>query len=42
MVCDIAAGLIAIGILVTNVVSFLLGYKQREMEYRNAEKNLER
>lgn len=42
MTCDIAAGLLGIGILVTHVASFLLGYKQREMEYRNAEKDLER
>ena len=42
MTCDISAGLLGIGILVANVVSFLLGYKQQEMEYRNAEKDLER
>lgn len=42
MTCDIAVGLIGIGIFVTHVVSFLLGYKQREMEYRNAEKKSER
>lgn len=40
MTCDIAAGLIVMGIFATNAASFLLGYRQREMELKNAEKNL--
>lgn len=40
MICEITAGLIVMGIFATNAVSFLLGYRQREMELRNAEKNL--
>lgn len=39
MICDIAAGLIMMGIFVTNAISFVMGYKQREMELQNAEKN---
>ena len=42
MSCEIVAGLVAMGIFVTNAISFVLGYIQREMELENAEKNLER
>lgn len=34
MICDIATGLLIIAIFATNAISFLMGYKQREMELR--------
>lgn len=42
MTCEIVAGLAVMGIFVMNAISFVLGYMQREMELRNAEKNLKR
>lgn len=42
MICEIAAGLIVMGIFATNAISFIMGYRQREMELENAEKNLKR
>lgn len=42
MICEIVAGLVAMGIFVTNAISFVLGYMQREMELRNDETYIER
>lgn len=42
MICDIATGLLIIAIFATNTISFVMGYRQREMELENAEKNLKR
>lgn len=39
MICDILTGLLIIAIFATNAISFVMGYKQREMELGNAEKN---
>lgn len=39
---DIAFGLFVVVFAVCNAASFILGYIQRGMELRNAEKNLER
>lgn len=36
---DIAFDLLVVLFVVSNTISFILGYKQREMEYRNAENN---
>lgn len=41
MIYEITIGLLIIAIFATNVISFLMGYRQREMELRNAEKNFE-
>lgn len=42
MTYDIVVGIVIILIFVTNALSFVAGYGQREMELRNAEKNLKR
>lgn len=39
---DISFGLLAVAFVICNAASFILGYIQREMELRNAEKNLKR
>lgn len=39
---DISFGLLVVAFVVCNATSFILGYIQREMELRNAEKNLKR
>lgn len=41
MICEIATGLVIVAIFATNVISFIMGYRQREMELENAEKNFE-
>ena len=42
MIYDILAGIVIILIFVTNALSFVAGYRQREMELENAEKDIER
>lgn len=39
---DIAFGLLVVLFVVSNTISFIFGYIQRKMEFRNAEKDLER
>lgn len=41
MICEIATGLTIVAIFATNAISFIMGYRQREMELENAEKNFE-
>lgn len=41
MICDIATGLLIIAIFATNAISFIMGYRQREMELENAKENFE-
>ena len=40
MIYEIATGLTIVAIFATNAISFVMGYRQREMELENAEKNL--
>lgn len=42
MICDIAIGLVAVVMVATNVISFLLGYIQKGLESENVEKKYER
>lgn len=39
---DISFGLLAVLFMVCNATSFILGYIQREMEFRNDETDIER
>lgn len=40
MIYEITIGLLIVAIFATNAISFVMGYRQREMELENAEKNL--
>ena len=41
MIYEITIGLLIIAIFATNGISFIMGYRQREIEFENAKKNFE-